>query len=459
VPLPATYVTTADGVRIAWATRGRGRPVVSMPPIPFRHLELEWEAPDDRRWLERLAARHLLVQYDPRGMGLSERGITTFSLDTFLLDVDAVVECLAPEPVALFAAVNTGPLAIAYAVRRPERVSHLVLWCSSPRAGEGLGSRLDALVGLVGHDWELATETAAHLLRGWSAGDTARKLATLLRAAVDADTARALYDIVPSIDVSALLPSVRCPTLVLHRREITWVPLERATELASRIPGARLVLLEGASMAPWAGDLEAVARVVDEFLGVPPAAEPAPHEREVFRSEGEYWTLAFAGRLCRVRDAKGLHHLARLLREPGVQVPAAELLATLDRPGAGIVPPGDAGPTLDARAKAAYRRRLGELRSELAEAEEWNDAGRAGAAREEIEAVTRQLASAIGLGGRDRPTGAAGERARLTVTKRIKDAIDRVRRAHPALGEHLARSVRTGLLCAYSPNEPVRWSL
>jgi pimeloyl-ACP methyl ester carboxylesterase len=414
VPPPASYVTTADGVRIAWASRGRGLPVLSMPPIPFRHLELEWESPDDRRWLERLA----------------------------------------PEPVAIFAAVNAGPLAIAYAARHPERVSHLILWCASARASEGFGPQLDALVDLVGRDWELATEAAASVLRGWSAGDTARKLATLLRAAADPPTVQALYRIVPSIDVRGLLPAVRSPTLVLHRREVTWLRVEHAQELASRIPGARLALLEGSSMAPWAGDMEALGRLVDEFLGAPAAEEPA--DGESFRREGEYWTLAFAGRLCRVRDAKGLHHLAHLLRRPGERVPAAELLAALEGPD--VTPSGDAGPALDAQAKASYRRRIDGLRAELSEAEEWNDGGRAAAARHEIEVLTGQLAAAVGLGGRDRPTGSAAERARLTVTKRVKDAIDRIQRVHPALGEHLARSVRTGLVCAYLPETAVRWS-
>jgi pimeloyl-ACP methyl ester carboxylesterase len=457
VPPPVAYVATADGVRIAWMACGHGRPLVSMPPIPFRHLQLEWEAPDDRRWLERMAARHMLVQYDPRGMGLSQRDVVAYSLDALLLDLDAVVASLA-EPVAFFAAVNTGPLAIAYAARHPERVSHLVLWCTSPRAGEAMGPYLEALVGLVAQDWDLATETVAHVLRGWSAGDTARKLATLLRAAAGPDTVRALYSIVPTIDVADLLPAVRTPTLVLHRRELTWLPLACATEIASRIPGARLVVLEGTSMAPWAGDMEALARTVDEFLGVPAAAEPPPMSGDTFRREGEYWTLGFAGRVCRVRDAKGLHHLAYLLRQPGVPVPATELVAALDAPGAGVPPLGDAGPALDAHAKAAYRARLEALGEELVEAERFNDSGRASAAREEIEAVTQQLASAVGLGGRDRPTGVAGERARLTVTKRIKDALDRIRRAHPPLGEHLAASVCTGLVCSYEPPSPVRWA-
>lgn len=458
MPPPVAYVTTADGVRIAWAARGHGRPVVSMAPIPFRHLELEWESPDDRRWLERVAARHRLVQYDPRGIGLSQRGVLEYSLDALLLDLDAVVAGVA-EPVALFAAVNTGPLAVAYAARYPDRVSHLILWCASARAGEGMGPQLDALVGLVAHDWELATETAAHVLRGWSAGGSARQLAALLRAAADPETVRALYQILPALDVTPLLPTVRSPTLVLHRRELTWLPVACATELASRIPGARLVLLEGASMAPWAGDVEVLGRIVDEFLGAPTAGEPQPADGDVFRREGEYWTLVFASTVCRVRDVKGLHHLAYLLRQPGQPVPAVELLAALDAPGSGPVPHADIGPVLDARAKAAYRARLEALQAELAEAERFNDAGRAAAVRDEIEALKQQLAAAVGLGGRDRRTGAAGERARLTVTKRIRDALDRIRRAHPVLGEHLTRSVRTGVVCAYGPDTPVRWVL
>ncbi len=453
VPRSVTYVTAADGVRIACATHGRGRPLISMPPIPFRHVELEWESAEDRRWLERLAERHLLVQYDPRGMGLSERDVTTFSLEGLLLDLDAVVASLAPEAVALFAAVNTAPLAIAYAVRHPARVSHLVLWCTSPRVGETMGPYLDTLVGLMAQDWDLASETVAHVVRGWSAGATARKLAALLRAAASPETVRALIELLPTVDLTDLLPRVATPTLVLHRREVTWLPLASVTELASRIPGARLVLLEGASMAPWANDMEAAARAIDEFLGVPTLAQAPAATAESFRREGEYWTLAFAGRICRVRDAKGLHHLAALLRQPGVAVPAAELLEA----GTGIAPIGDGGPALDARAKAAYRDRLQTLGAELADAERCNDTGRAAAAREEIDAVTQQLAAAVGLGGRDRPSGTAGERARLTVTKRIKDAVERIRRAHPELGEHLAGSVRTGLLCTYDPAEPVRW--
>jgi len=464
-------VTTRDGVRIAYATRGRGPVIVSMPPIPCRHVELEWEAPDERRWLEWLGRDRTLVQYDPRGFGLSERSATTSSLDASARDLDAVLDRVAPAGATLFAAVNAGPLAIAYAAHHPERVSNLILWCSSPRCAEGLGTRLDALLGLVEQDWELATETAAHVLRGWSATQPARHLASMLRACATPEAVVAFAALALRLDVTDLLSRIRSPTLILHRRRVTWIPSERAVELAAHIPGARLVLLDGDSMAPWAGDVAGAARAVDEFLGAPPdsEAEETSSEPRTFRCEGEYWTLSFAGRLCRVRDVMGLHHIAYLLARPGEHVTVAELLAARDPPApcdaadASVQPAAldDAGPRLDARAKDAYRRRLDDLRAELAEAERAHDRGREEAVRAEMEFIRHEIAAAVGLGGRDRPVRSAAERARLTVTKRIKDAVARVRRQHPELGEYLGHTVRTGFVCAYvpGPDSPGRWGV
>jgi non-specific serine/threonine protein kinase len=165
----------------------------------------------------------------------------------------------------------------------------------------------------------------------------------------------------------------------------------------------------------------------------------------------------------------GLHHIAYLLARPGEHVTVAELLAARDlsAPCAGADASArpaaldDAGPRLDARAKDAYRHRLDDLRSELAEAERAHDRGREEAVRAEMEFIGHEIAAAVGLGGRDRPVASAAERARLTVTKRIKDAVARVRRQHPALGEHLGHTVRTGFVCAYvpGPDSPGPWGV
>jgi pimeloyl-ACP methyl ester carboxylesterase len=283
------------------------------PPLPARHLELEWEQPGERRWLEWLAGRYTLVQYDPRGLGLSDRTVTSFALDALERDVDAVVGRVAADGVVLGAEVNSGPLAIAYAARHPDRVSHLILWCATTRLVEGIGSHVDALLALAERDWELFTLTAAHLVMGWSAGHSAHQAVALLRASLSPEAVPAMVRDAFPIDVTDQLELVRAPTLVLHRRDIP-IPLERAVELASRIPRARLVVLEGTSMCPVSGDWTAVAEAFDDFLGSAapdePVRPPTPMPSDVFRCEGEYWTLAFAGRVCRLRDAKGLHYIA-----------------------------------------------------------------------------------------------------------------------------------------------------
>ena len=182
----------------------------------------------------------------------------------------------------------------------------------------------------------------------------------------------------------------------------------------------------------------------------------------VFRREGDFWTIAYAGAVARLKDSKGLQYLAHLLRHPGHRFPALEL-ASLSTEAVGVARAGQRSrdPLLDAPARAAYRGRLDELRSELEEAERMHDLGRTARLREELEQVEAELAAGVGLGGRARANRSANERARWAVTKRIKSAIDRVRAAHPALGRHLATTITTGYVCAYlpDPQQLVDWLL
>jgi len=119
----------------------------------------------------------------------------------------------------------------------------------------------------------------------------------------------------------------------------------------------------------------------------------------------------------------------------------------------------DAGPILDAQAKAEYKHRLDDLRRDLEEAERFNDPTHAERARAEMDALAEQLASAVGLSGRNRRVGSEAERARSAVTKRIKCSIKEIREAIPSLGTHLATRVKTGYFCSYNPQpeRPVAW--
>ncbi len=267
------YAQTADGVSIAFWTLGEGMPMVVMPNMPFSHIQLEWQLPEYRRWYERLVEKRMLVRFDPRGTGLSDRDVGDYSLDAWLLDLEATVDHLSIERFALFAPLHAGPVAITYAVRHPERVSHLLLWFSYARNSEYLRSpQLQTLRGLMGQDWQLFTETVAHAVLGWSAGDPARRFAALMRESSTPEAAQATFAATLEFDVTALLPQVNSPTLVLHRREYPMLDVAVARHLASRIPNARLALLEGASVGPFLGDSEAVVSAVDEFLGEGPEA-------------------------------------------------------------------------------------------------------------------------------------------------------------------------------------------
>ena len=179
----------------------------------------------------------------------------------------------------------------------------------------------------------------------------------------------------------------------------------------------------------------------------------------VFRRDGDVWTVAFNGRTVPLRDAKGLRDLAVLLAAPGREVPATELAAGVPGGEAPAVAALGADPVLDDRARAAYRARLAELDGELAGADARHDIERSARLAAEREALIGELARATGLGGRRRRLGDATERARTTVTARIRDAIGRIERAHPELGRHLRASIVTGARCAYRPAETVRWDI
>jgi hypothetical protein len=176
----------------------------------------------------------------------------------------------------------------------------------------------------------------------------------------------------------------------------------------------------------------------------PPAGQP---EMPVFRRDGEVWRIGFRGREVTLRDSKGLRDIAVLVGRPGRPVPALDLAGDL------AAPPreGDLGEVLDARARESYRRRIVELDEEIELADAAADAARSSRAIAERDTLVAELSAAYGLGGRPRRAGDPAERARSTVTARIRESLKRLEGADEALGSHLRRSIRTGRLCVYEP--------
>ncbi len=205
---------------------------------------------------------------------MSDRVMTDFSLDGRVRDLEAVADRLGLERFALFAPTLSGPTGITYAARHPERVSHLILWNSGARTTDITGGpQAQAVLQLANADWEVFTETIAHVVFGWSAGEPARRYAALIRESVTQERLQAFLAAGVDVDVTELLPQVRSPTLVLHRRDAAFSSMDTARILASRIPNARLAPLEGGSGAPYLGDTDTVLQAIDEFLGEGEEAE------------------------------------------------------------------------------------------------------------------------------------------------------------------------------------------
>jgi hypothetical protein len=212
---------------------------------------------------------------------------------------------------------------------------------------------------------------------------------------------------------------------------------------------------------------EALLETVQDSMASFPIFDP--HEKCSFMRQDDYWAIRYHGHNAFLKSSRGLQCLAILLRSPDREFHVCELLAALlETPAAAAVSAnacarengdlaikvglnGD-GPILDARAKVEYRSRVKELREELEEAERFNDPTRASRSRDELNAIALHLAASVGLGGRDRRTSSESERARCAVTKRIKQAIQRIGDAVPGLGHHLAASIRTGYFCSYNPD-------
>ena len=180
--------------------------------------------------------------------------------------------------------------------------------------------------------------------------------------------------------------------------------------------------------------------------------------------------MTFEGHTTHVRDRKGMRHLARLLASPGREIHVLDLVAAEagnpvsgdEHAAAAHLAFGDAGEMLDAKAKAAYRRRLAEIDDDIEDAraqpaitvrEEQADAER--------DFLIRELSRAVGLGGRDRRAGSASERARAGVTRAIRQAMAGIEEHQPDLGQHLERAIRTGTYCSYLPDTrvPTHWDL
>jgi tetratricopeptide (TPR) repeat protein len=291
----------------------------------------------------------------------------------------------------------------------------------------------------------------ATLGAGYSLGAVAWALGRLARTAGEVDKARAHFE--AAISRHELMGARRY--LAEARADLAALLLEEGRETAR----ADEMLATSAAEAKALGSTY-LLRVVGEAAerrnrSLGRKVEPPSSNRGTFRRDGDAWAVGLGGRVFRVKHSRGMTYLAELLRT-SQEISAVELASD-----SAALLSGGVGPLLDARAKSAYRERIAALREELSSAQEAADRARTLLYRAEIEAIEDEMASAHGLGGRDRSTGSTNERARAAVTLAIHRAIRAIGRHDPVLSQHLRQAVRTGAFCAYSPDPfaAVEWSL
>ena len=265
---PVQYVTTADGFNIAYAVTGSGRPFVFMP-WPFSNLSLIWGLPSKRPFLEGLAERFRLVQYDSRGQGMSTRGLAEYhSMDDYALDLDAVVDRLALDRFVLYAGPLLCHAAVRYAAQHPERVEALVLGDASVDVAWGAFSHED----IARRDWDLflhifATSFSSSVLRGGPLE------LPYYEQAVDQGDCLKVMRAARDSSIREILPAVTAPTLVMQTRRLTqdspesrWANDGRT--IASLIPNARLLMFDGFGSSLYSEGPEPPAAVlaIEDFV-------------------------------------------------------------------------------------------------------------------------------------------------------------------------------------------------
>ncbi len=264
------FVRSLDGTSIAYADSRDGVPLVVSSNI-WTHLDLTWNSDERRPLLELISQGFRLVRYDMRGMGMSDRDVSDFSLERQMEDLDAVRERTGLDRFALFGLVHATPACIAYAARHPERLTHLILSVPFANGAEWYGTLptlrgLESFRELGDEQWELYTLTHATALAGLAPSINVGELAQLMRASTRPTTLKRYFDALQRQDVTGLLGQVTTPTMVIGSFLDDRLPFPRA--VAAGIPDARLVRVERAG-APTIEDVHLLTRFV---LG----REPSP---------------------------------------------------------------------------------------------------------------------------------------------------------------------------------------
>lgn len=262
----AIRFASTPGGRVAYSVVGSGPPIVYLLGW-VSHLGMAWEVPSHRRFVEALAREHTVIRYDKLGCGLSDRPRETFTLESELETLDALIGHLGLRRYTLFGSCEGGQVAAAHAARHPDAVASLLVYGSCARGGDLAPDPVKrSVLALIEAHWGMGSRVLADIWFPGAEAEVTEMFARLQRAAATAESAAALLEMFYRIEVDDILPSIRVPTLVLHRRESRAVRFELGREVASLIPDAQFVALEGRMQPIYFEGQEIAAATILSFL-------------------------------------------------------------------------------------------------------------------------------------------------------------------------------------------------
>lgn len=343
------YLTTSDGIQLAWTASGSG-PALVRAANWLTHLQYDLESPVWRHWVRFFERHFSFIRYDERGCGMTQWQVADVSTPRWCEDMEAVIDAAAPAgPLTLLGISQGAPTAIAYAVRNPERVSKLILYgglCTGwKHRGDAAGLRVfEAIIELVRHGWGSDNPNFRQYFVSRFVPDANPEqlewLTELCRRTTSAEVAAHLLTARGDVDVRELLPRVRVPTLVVHAARDEIVPIEQSRQLAAGIPGAEFVQVESRNHIVLENE-PAWSRfkdVVLEFTGVgpkPAAADGrfdtlAPRERAVLAALASGRSNAEIGLGLHISDKTVRNMLTRIFEKLGVRSRAQAIVLARD---------------------------------------------------------------------------------------------------------------------------------
>ncbi len=271
--VPETRYVTSGDVFVAYQISGQDAPDLLMTPGFVSHLEQAWENPNGARFFQGLGAFSRLIRFDKRGTGLSDRGVSVPHLDERIDDIRAVLDAAGTERAYLFGVSEGGPMSVLFAATYPERVAGLILFGTYARA---LGTSvpqddLPAAERVVRETWGTGKSLPSFAPSAADNPDAVKAFAKFERLSASPSDVINLLRMNNDIDVRSILPAIRVPTLVVHRRDDVRVRSQGGRELAAGIPNARYVELSGTDHVPHSDDQGKIIDEIRQFMGAAPA--------------------------------------------------------------------------------------------------------------------------------------------------------------------------------------------